>query len=72
MGVKPVMCALSRAAQEVARCQATDARLSLAQVCAAYRGLQAGYREEYVLYSLASAALAQVRPIIVLQPIIYL
>lgn len=46
--------------QEVARCQATDARLSLAQVCATYRGLQAGYREEYVLYSLASAALAQV------------
>ena len=49
------------AVQEVARCQATDARSSLAQVCAAYRGLQANYREEYVLYSLANAALAQVR-----------
>ena len=47
-------------AQEVARCQATDARSSLAQVAAAYRGLQTGYWEEYVMYNLASAALAQV------------
>ena len=48
-------------AQEVARCQATDARSSLPQVAAAYSGLRAGYREEYVLYNLAAAALAQVR-----------
>ena len=48
-------------AQEVARCQATDGRSSLPQVAATYAGLRAGYREEYVLYNLAAAALAQAR-----------
>jgi tuftelin-interacting protein 11 len=47
--------------QEVARCQGTDARLTLADVAHSYGALRSGYREEYLMYNLAAAALAQVR-----------
>jgi tuftelin-interacting protein 11 len=47
--------------QEVSRCQATDAHLSLADVARTYSALRSGYREEYLMYNLAAAALSQVR-----------
>ncbi len=46
--------------QEVAKCQATDARLTLSDVCKTYARLKKQCREEYVMYNLAAAALAQV------------
>ena len=46
--------------QEVAKCQATDARLTLSDVCSTYARLKKQCREEYVMYNLAAAALAQV------------
>ena len=46
--------------QEVAKCQATDARLTLSDVCNTYARLKKQCREEYVLYNLAAAALSQV------------
>lgn len=46
--------------QEVARCQATDSHLGLADIARTYSALRAGYRDEYLMYNLAAAALAQV------------
>lgn len=48
--------------QEVAKCQATDARLTLSDVCSTYARLKKQCREEYVMYNLAAAALSQVSP----------
>ncbi|CAL8461887.1 g1418 [Coccomyxa elongata] len=48
--------------QEVSRCQGADARLSLGDLARTYSELQSAYREEYVMYNLAAAALAQVMP----------
>lgn len=47
--------------QEVSRCQGADARLSLGDVARTYSELRSDYREEYVMYNLAAAALAQVQ-----------
>lgn len=41
--------------------RAADAGLGLGEVEDVYRGLRGQYREEYVMYNLAAAALAQVR-----------
>jgi len=51
------------AAQEVARGQALGAHTSteLAELAAVYGALARGYREEYVMYNLPAAALAQAR-----------
>lgn len=46
--------------QEVSRCQGADARLSLGDLARTYSELRSAYREEYVMYNLAAAALAQV------------
>ena len=50
----------SHVLQEVSRCQATDARLSLADIGRTYAALRSGYWEEYLMYNLAAAALSQV------------
>ena len=47
--------------QEVSCCQGADARLSLGDLARTYSELRSGYREEYVMYNLAAAALAQVQ-----------
>lgn len=47
---------------EVAKCQARDQGATLDDVERAYNQLSTSYREEYVMYSLASAALAQALP----------
>ena len=46
--------------QEVAKCQMTDSRLTLSNVCSTYTRLKKQCREEYVMYNLAAAALSQV------------
>ena len=46
--------------QEVAKCQTTDAHLSLGEVCTTYTRLKKQCREEYIMYNLAAAALSQV------------
>jgi len=46
--------------QEVAKCQITDSRLTLSDVCSTYNRLKKQCREEYVMYNLAAAALSQV------------
>lgn len=47
--------------QEVSRCQSTDSQLSLDDLACTYSELRSGYREEYVMYNLPAAALAQVQ-----------
>lgn len=47
--------------QEVAKCQTTDAHLSLGDVCRSYRRLKDQCREEYLMYNLPAAALSQAR-----------
>ena len=44
----------------MAKCQTTDAHLSLGEVCATYTRLKKQCREEYIMYNLAAAALSQV------------
>ena len=51
----------SPVAQEVAKCQMTDAHLSLDDVCRSYRRLKDQCREEYLMYNLPAAALSQAR-----------
>jgi tuftelin-interacting protein 11 len=46
--------------EEVQRCQSGAAASSLDEKEQVYRRLKARYREEYILYNLADAALAQV------------
>ena len=48
-------------AQEVAKCQTTDAHLSLDDVCRSYQRLKNQCREEYLMYNLPAAALSQAR-----------
>jgi hypothetical protein len=47
--------------EEVKRCQSGAAASSLADKEQVYCSLKARYREEYILYNLADAALSQVR-----------
>lgn len=53
---------LNQILQIVSQCQSSDASITIADVEAVYARLKANHREEYYMYNLAAAALAQALP----------